>query len=113
MEKIRNQHAAKAARQAAGTESEDTSRAATLTPQEEVEEEMHEEESAPKFEEMKAEKETDGEGLKKVQTGRSTRSRRTVRDLDFNPNPFDIDRVNTRESFAGRPRANSRASSKK
>jgi hypothetical protein len=62
---------------------------------------------------MKAEKETDGEGLKKVQTGRSTRSRRTVRDLDFNPNPFDIDRVNTRESFVGRPRANSRASSKK
>jgi multidrug resistance protein len=113
MEKIRNQHAAKAARQAAGTESEDTSRAATLTPQEEVEEEAHEQESAPKFEEMKAEKETDGEGLKKVQTGRSTRSRRTVRDLDFNPNPFDIDRVNTRESFVARPRANSRASSKK
>lgn len=78
-----------------------------MTPQEEVEEEAHVEESEPRFQEMKTEKETEGEGLKKVQTGRSTRSRRTIRDTEFNPNPFDIDRVNTRESFTTRPRGNS------
>lgn len=119
MQRIRDQQAVKAARQQAnsGLESEDTSRAATLTPQEEIEEEVeeeaHVEESEPRFQEMKTEKETEGEGLKKVQTGRSTRSRRTIRDTEFNPNPFDIDRVNTRESFTTRPRGNSRASSKR
>jgi hypothetical protein len=62
---------------------------------------------------MKTEKETEGADLKKVQTGRSTRSRRTVRNEDYSTaNPYDIDRVNTRESFVARPRANSRASSK-
>lgn len=113
MQRMRDQHAAKAARQqVAGTESEDTSRANTLTPQEEAEEEAHMEE--PRFQEMKTEKETeDADGLKRVHTGRSTRSRRTVRDLEFDSNPFDIDRVNTRESFAGRPRGNSRASTKR
>jgi hypothetical protein len=113
MERLRGQAAAREARQAAGSDSEGTSRAATLTPQEEVEQEAHVQESAPKFEEMKAEKETDGEGLRKVQTGRSTRSRRTVNDREYSSNPFDIDRVNTRESFVGRPRGSSRASSKR
>jgi multidrug resistance protein len=112
MQRIRDQHAAKASAQASGVESEDTSRAATLTPQEEVEQEAHEQESAPKFEELKAEKETDGGDLKKTQTGRSTRSRRSARE-DFYDNPYEINRVATRESFVGRPRASSRASSKR
>lgn len=114
MQRIRDQHAARAARQEAGADSEDTSRANTLTPQEEeVEEEAHMEESTGRFQEMKTEKEAENDGLKRVHTGRSTRSRRTVRDLEFDSNPFDIDRVNTRESFAGRPRGNSRASTKR
>jgi hypothetical protein len=111
MERIRNQASAREARQQAGSDSEGTSRAATLTPQEEVEQEAHVQESAPKFEEMKAEKEIEDEGLKKVQTGRSTRSRRSVRGEDYNP--YDLNRVATRESFVGRPRGNSRASSKR
>jgi hypothetical protein len=111
MERLRTQAATREARQQAGPDSAGTSRAATLTPQEEAEQEAHMQESAPKFEEMKAEKETEGEGLKKVQTGRSTRSRRTVHDQEYSSNPYDIDRVNTRESFVGRPRGNSRAAS--
>ncbi|KAF1829313.1 benomyl/methotrexate resistance protein [Decorospora gaudefroyi] len=113
MQRIRNQHAARAEREAAGSDLEDTSRATTLTPQEEVEEEAHEEESATKFEEMKAEKETEGDALKKVHTGRSTRSKRSVRGEEFYDNPYEINRVATRDSFVGRPRANSRASSKR
>jgi hypothetical protein len=69
------------------------------------------EENEPKFAELKSEKETDGAELKKVQTGRSTRSRRSVRGDDYYDNPYEIDRVNTRESFVGRPRGNSRAAS--
>lgn len=109
MQRMRDRQAARHA----SDQSQDTSRANTLTPQQEAEEEAHAEESGPRFEEMKTEKETDGEGLKKVQTGRSTRSRRTVRDLEFESNPFDIDRVNTRDSFATRPRGNSQASHKR
>jgi hypothetical protein len=33
-------------------------------------------------------------------------------DFYDNPNPYEIDRVNTRESFVGRARANSKASKK-
>jgi hypothetical protein len=114
MMRIRNQQAAKLNQQQnAGEESVDTSRAATLRAEEEAEEEAHVEESEPKFAEMKTEKETEGADLKKVQTGRSTRSRRSVRDNDYYDNPYEIDRVNTRESFVGRPRGNSRASTKK
>jgi MFS family permease len=116
MQRIRGQQAAKdAARLAAGEESVDTSRAATLRAEEEVEEEAHIEESEARFGELKTEKETEGSELKKVQTGRSTRSRRSVRSVhdDYYDNPYEIDRVNTRESFVGRPRGNSRASSKK
>lgn len=114
MQRIRAQQAAKGARQAEAA-SEDTSRANTLTPQEEVveEEETHAGESEPRFQEMKTEKETEADGLKRVHTGRSTRSRRTVRDLEFESNPFDIDRVNTRDTFTNKPRSNSRASSRK
>jgi hypothetical protein len=114
MQRIRNQQAAQAQnQQGAGDESADTSRAATLRVEEEAEEEAHVEESEPKFAEMKTEKETEGADLKKIQTGRSTRSRRSMRDPDFYDNPYEIDRVNTRESFVGRPRGNSRASSKR
>jgi hypothetical protein len=115
MTRIRNQAAAKAQSQEEGDESADSSRTATLAVEEEAEEEAHVEEGegVPKFAEMKTEKETEGADLKKVQTGRSTRSRRTVRNEDYSTaNPYDIDRVNTRESFVVRPRANSRASSK-
>jgi multidrug resistance protein len=114
MMRIRNQQAAKdAAKANGGEESVDTSRAATLRAEEEVEETARTEESEPKFAEMKSEKETEGAELKKVQTGRSTKSRRSVRGDDYYDNPYEIDRVNTRESFVGRPRGNSRASVKK
>lgn len=113
MQRIRGLQAARAQRAAAGEDSADTSRAATLQPESEAEQEAHEEESAPKFEEMKAEKETDGDVLKKVQTGRSTRSRRSVMADEYYDNPYEIDRVHTRESFVGRPRANTGASSRK
>jgi multidrug resistance protein len=109
MQKIR----AKEAQQSAGDDSTDTSRAATLRAEEEAEEEAHVQESGPRFAEMKAEKETEGADLKKVQTGRSTRSRRSVRNESYYDNPYEIDRVNTRESFRARPRATSRASSKR
>jgi MFS family permease len=114
MKKIRGQQAAKAANtQEAGEDSADTSRAATLRVEEEAEEQAHEEGSGPKFAEMKTEKETEGADLKKIHTGRSTRSRRSVRDNEYAVGPYDIDRVNTRESFRERPRASSRASSKR
>lgn len=115
MQKMRAQAAAKAANAAAGEEEEDTSSAATLAAEEEeAEQEAHEEEGAGRFEAMKTEKETEGDELKKVRTGRSTRSRRSVRaGDDYYDNPFEIDRVNTRESFVGRPRANSKASNRR
>jgi MFS family permease len=122
MQKIRGQQAAKdQAKADAGEESADTSRAATLRA-EEVEKEAHVEENGARFAEMKTEKETEGAELKKVHTGRSTRSRRSVRNNEWTDNPFDIDHVNTRESFVrvptresipGRPRVSSRASTKK
>lgn len=112
MQRLRNQQAMKRG-QEAGEESVDTSRAATLRAEEEVEEEARVEESEPKFTELKTQKETEGAELKKIQTGRSTRSRRSVVNDDYYDNPYEIDRVNTRESFVGRPRGNSRASSKK
>jgi multidrug resistance protein len=112
MMRIRNQQAAKDAAKANDSEeSVDTSRAATLRAEEEVEETARMEENEPKFAELKSEKETDGAELKKVQTGRSTRSRRSLRGDDYYDNPYEIDRVNTRESFVGRPRGNSRAAS--
>lgn len=84
---------------------------------EEKEKEEHEGEGegeGPRFEEMKAPGDGMDEGgrlgpaLRKVGTGRSTRSTRTVRDENgYVVGPFDIDRVNTRESFR---RTKSRAS---
>jgi hypothetical protein len=117
MQRIRAQQAAKAQQHEVGSgESTDTSRAATLREEEVQREALEEEEMLePRFAELKTEKETEGGELKKINTGRSTRSRRSVRrdTADFYDNPYEIDRVNTRESFVGRPRGNSRASSKK
>lgn len=107
MQRIRNQAAASGqARNATGEEANDASRASTLQAEEEAEMEAHEDEHAPGFAEMKTEKET-GDALKKVTTSRSTRSRRSVRVTDeYYDNPYEIDRVNTRESF-NRVRSNS------
>jgi hypothetical protein len=59
--------------------------------------------------------------LGRVQTGRSTRTNRTGRSgrsrrsstIQYYDNPYDIDRVNTRESFTGRQRTTSMTSVKK
>jgi hypothetical protein len=95
MEKMR----ARAAAQPAVVESSDGS-SHTASVEEEAEEEAHETE--PRFQEMKTEKETlDGLDLEKIRTGRSTRSRRSVRTIqeEYYDNPYEIDRVHTRESF--------------
>jgi len=100
MEKMRNKAAARAQQEESAAEGEsiDSSRTATLTAEAEDE---------PRFAEMKTEKETDNP-LKKVATGRSTKSRRSVNLAEeFYDNPYEIDRVHTRESFVGRNRANS------
>jgi hypothetical protein len=105
MEKMRNQVAARAQQKESAAEGEsiDSSRTATLTAEAEDE---------PRFAEMKTEKETDNP-LKKVATGRSTKSRRSVNIAEeFYDNPYEIDRVHTRESFVGRNRANSTKSKK-
>ncbi|CBX92767.1 similar to MFS multidrug transporter [Plenodomus lingam JN3] len=112
MQKIRN---AAAAREANGAEEFDNDQASAATLQaeeEEAEVQAHEhDENEPRFAEMKTEKEVEGDDLKKVRTGRSTRSRRSQRRADdYYDNPYEIDRVNTRESFASRPRAASGAS---
>ncbi|KAG9387689.1 Benomyl/methotrexate resistance protein [Pyrenophora tritici-repentis] len=99
MNRIRNQQAARQEAGGSSSTSDRISRSDTLTPQEEVEEEAHVEESTATFEEMKAEKETEGEGLKKIQTGRSNRSRKSTRATEFYDNPYEINRVATRESF--------------
>lgn len=111
MQRIRNQAAQKAqARQAVEEDTSNTSRASTLQAEEEEEEaEMvaHEEEHSPRFQEMKTEKEMENE-LKKIATGRSSRSRRSVRaGDDYYDNPYEIDRVNTRESFTNNTKRNS------
>ncbi|KAL6708520.1 hypothetical protein ACN47E_002783 [Coniothyrium glycines] len=114
MQRIRAQQAARAANAAVGSDDEDTSRSATLRAEEEVEEEAHTEEQTGRFQALKTEKEAESDDLKKVRTGRSTRSRRSVRHGDdYYDNPYEIDRVNTRDSFVGRPRVNSRASSRR
>lgn len=113
MEKIRGQMAARAQQEAAaGGASNDTSRTATLAAEEEAENDAFPADASPRFAEMKTEKETENP-LKKVATGRSTRSRRSVNPVEeYYDNPYEIDRVHTRESFAGRARANSTRSKK-
>ena len=108
MEKMRGQAAARAQQEAAvGIESNDTSRTATLAAEEDAEND-----DSPRFAEMKTEKETENP-LRKVATGRSTRSRKSVNPIEeYYDNPYEIDRVHTRESFVGRSRANSARSKK-
>ncbi|CAI6240135.1 unnamed protein product [Periconia digitata] len=71
----------------------------------------YEDETEPRFAEMKTQKEAaDGGELHKVGTGRSNKSRRSVRTVQdlYYDNPYEVDRVNTRESFGPtRSRANS------
>jgi len=78
----------------------------------------YEDENEPSFQEMRVGREKH-DGLEKVRTGRSAmtsrsrrsaRSVRTVDEEDFNP--YDIDRVNTRDSFALVERSVSRAGSR-
>ncbi|KAJ4301842.1 hypothetical protein N0V90_003938 [Kalmusia sp. IMI 367209] len=113
MERIRGQAAARPA----NAEETASSRTASVQAEEIAEQEAidysYEDEKPPRFEEMRTAKETsDGGALEKVRTNRSTRSKRsvrTVKDVEYDGNPYEIDRVNTRESFR-RPRAESAAS---
>src|SRR5262245_9820898 len=67
--------------------SADTSRTASVQAEEDAEQEAadysyEERKEEPRFEEMKSSKEADmGSGLEKVRTGRSTKSRRSVRTM--------------------------------
>ncbi|KAF2002805.1 MFS general substrate transporter [Amniculicola lignicola CBS 123094] len=74
------------------------------------------EEEHPRFEEIKTSKEMEeANGLEKVRTGRSQTSMRSAksgrsmrsRADEYYDNPYEIDRVHTRESFRPRSRANS------
>jgi len=110
MQKMR----AAAAARAANKDNEDNhdGSSATTRQSEEEDAEMHaHEDSGPRFTEMKTEKETEGADLGIIRTGRSTRSKRSLRNGDdYYDNPYEIDRVHTRESFASRPRAKSTTS---
>lgn len=74
-----------------------------------------EDNTEPRFAELKTEQETQN-GLEKVNTSKTTRSMRSTRTVnaaEYDVNPYEIDRVNTRESFgAGMRRADSRASTR-
>ncbi|KAH9865784.1 hypothetical protein J1614_009371 [Plenodomus biglobosus] len=110
MQKMRSAAAAREAKGAGEMDSDQVS-AATLQAEEEDAETHAHEESEARFAEMKSEKEVQDDELKKVRTGRSTRSRRSQRPGgDYYDNPYEIDRVHTRESFTSRPRATSGAS---
>ena len=117
MAKIRGRQAARDANAAAETSSSDVSEKEEEAAEQEAADYSYKDEAPPGFAEMKTQKETEN-GLEKVRTnksGRSIRSNRSVRPtlLDYGHNPYDLDRVNTKESFRSRPRAGSRASSKK
>jgi multidrug resistance protein len=74
-----------------------------------------EEDTEPQFAEMKTEQEVRNklEKTNTARTTRSTRSTRTVNAGEYEANPYEIDRVNTRGSFgAGMRRADSRASAR-
>ncbi|KAF2691320.1 MFS general substrate transporter [Lentithecium fluviatile CBS 122367] len=118
MQRIRGQMAA--AQQPNPEGSTESSRTASVSAEELAEQEAADysfkDEEEPRFQEMKTEREAeaegDGEGLKKVHTGRSNKSRRTVHKEEYYDNPYEIDRVHTRESF-GHARTRSRAGSVK
>ncbi|KAF2276256.1 MFS multidrug transporter-like protein [Westerdykella ornata] len=104
MERMRARAAALAAATAAEPESETSSGTAAVNDQDA-------DNTEPSFEEMKTAQEAQG-GLERTTTGRSHRSQRKTATLEYEPNPYDIDRVNTRESFGpgGIRRSDSRAS---
>ncbi|KAF2787847.1 MFS general substrate transporter [Melanomma pulvis-pyrius CBS 109.77] len=110
MERIRGQASRP---QPPHTDSDGSSHTASVHAEEALEEDEH----LPRFEEIKAGGENDN-GLEKVRTGRSamttrsTKSNRSVRTVnEYYDNPYEIDRVHTRESFAAVGRSRSRADS--
>jgi hypothetical protein len=112
MDKIRNQ--APCAQPGAGVETPKSDSSHTRH-EEEAEQEAvdysYEDENEPKsrFVEVKAPGES-GNELQKVRTGRSMRSQRSVRTIrEEDMNPYDIDRVNTRDSFVAVGRVRSRS----
>ena len=118
MEKLRIQAASRRQDPASDTDSShthtNTNTQAKAAAEQEAIDYSFEDEKEPqgRFQTMRAANETgDGADLQKVATGRSTRSRRSVRTVkeEYEGNPYEIDRVNTRESFK-RPRAESAAS---
>lgn len=115
MQRIRGQMAQQ--QQQGSSDSTVSSRTVSVQAEEDAEQEAvdysYEDEKEPRFEEMKSGKEAE-HGLEKTKTGRSTRSRRSTSAVqEYNDNPYDIDRVHTRESFSHqRGRADSRGSSK-
>jgi len=110
MAKIRGQAAARQANANAAAEADDGS-SRTASVQQETEQAAEQEavdysfedEKPVRFGELRTAKEAEESGgLEKVRTNRSHRSRRsvrTVREGEFYDNPYEIDRVNTRESF--------------
>jgi hypothetical protein len=82
-----------------------SSRTASVQAEEFAEQEAadysYKDESEPqgRFQEMKTGREAEDDGLKKVHTARSNRSRRTVGREEYYDNPYEIDRVHTKESF--------------
>jgi len=106
MQRIRGQAQAPVDQEAKNDPSPSTSRTASVQAEELAEQEAvdysfkEQHEPHSRFQAMKTEKEREAEddGLKKVQTGRSNRSRKSARE-EYYDNPYEIDRVHTRESF--------------
>ena len=125
MQKLRNTRAVEQPHDTDSDNDSDSSRTRAPAAEDVAEQEAidysYEDEREPRFAEMKTEKEKeqerqrDGEELHKVHTARSTRSRRSVRTIqeEFYDNPYEIDRVHTKESFGpSRSRANSHKAEK-
>jgi hypothetical protein len=115
MQRIRGQ----AQQQPQDGDASNSSRTASVEAEELAEQEAadysYKQENEPqgRFQEMKTGREAEDDGLKKVHTGRSNRSRRTVGKEGYYDNPYEIDRVHTKESFRPtRSRAESAASGK-
>jgi hypothetical protein len=97
MEQMRARAAAQA-QGASAAQSENSSRTA-LGVEDEVVQDAFGGQTEPHFEEMKTGQEAHN-GLEKVNTARTHRSSRRGSNVeDYEVNPYDIDRVNTRESF--------------
>ncbi|KAF2706622.1 MFS general substrate transporter [Pleomassaria siparia CBS 279.74] len=114
MEKLRNQVPREQPGQANAAQSNSDSSSHTRA-EEEAEQEVvdysFEDQHEPRFVEIKAGA-GDNNELEKVRTGRSARTTRSVRTINEEEfNPYNIDRVNTRDSFAPVARTKSRASS--